>query len=311
MKYIGEICPVCGSIFAEGDDVVVCPECGTPSHRECWQKAGKCINEDKHGDFLWSPEEPEVLKAEHIEVQDAPDSSVSKLCPFCSARNDENALTCKNCGRPLVDEAQAEPPFMNQPFNQPFNGNEEIDGVKVSKIAKFVQVNYPRYIQKFTRLSNKKVSFNWAAFLMNPYWFFFRKLYYVGGIFLGVQLLLSILISFLMMSLGIDSFIEEYMAVVSSADMAAMQSFVLGATPQLIKMILLSTLAFIPNLVSGFIADSIYKRNAFKNIKKIEESGDSDNLTSYIKNGAGVSLLAAGLSMFGYEALITLLSSLL
>lgn len=312
MKYIGETCPVCGSVFAEGEDIVVCPECGTPSHRECWQKEGKCINEDKHGEFLWSPTEAEYVEAEQVEAEKAPDSSVSKLCPFCSARNDENAVFCQSCGKPFVEGNQADIPFVNQQFNQAsFDVDKEIDGIKISKIARYVQINFPRYIHKFTRISEKKISFNWAAFLFNPYWFFFRKLYYVGGIFLGVQLLLSILLSFLMMQLGIDDFINEYTTIVASRDIEAMQAFMLDATPELTKMMILSSITFIPNLIAGFFADRIYKRNAFKNIKKIEESGDPDNLAVYVKNGAGVSLLAAGFSMLGYEALITLLSSLL
>ncbi len=308
MKYIGEKCPVCGNVFSEGDDIVVCPECGTPAHRECWNNEGKCINEDKHGEFTWTPTEAEHDEAEPLNIENpVPDSSVSKLCPFCSARNDENALTCTNCGSPLTEEQSI--PFMNEQFNQ--TGSEkEIDGIKVSKIAKFVQVNYTRYIQKFSRISSKKLSFNWSALIFNPYWFFFRKLYYVGGIFLGVQVLLSVFLSFLMMRLGLDTFFEEYANILASQDIEAFQTFVLGSTPELMKIMLISSIALIPNLISGFVADKIYKRNAFKNIKKIEESGEPDNITAYIKNGAGVSLLAAGLSIFGYEALITLLSIL-
>ena len=309
MKYIGENCPVCGNVFAEGDDVVVCPECGTPYHRECWQKEGKCINEDNHGDFLWTPE-VEKINADRVEVQDAPDSSVSKLCPYCSVRNDENAVICKSCGRPLTEGNQAEQPFTNQPFNQAFDSDKEIDGVKTSKIAKYVQINYPRYIQKFTRLSEKKVSFNWMAFLLNPYWFFYRKLYYAGGIFLGIQLLVSILVSFLAMHLGLDDFMNEYIALIESGTIAELQAFMLDATPDLMKMMLIPLISFIPNVIAGFLADGIYKRKAFKNIKKIEQSDDSDNLTTYIKNGAGVSFLAAGLSMLGHEVLVTLLSNL-
>ena len=28
--YIGNTCPVCGEKFKDDDDVVVCPDCGTP-----------------------------------------------------------------------------------------------------------------------------------------------------------------------------------------------------------------------------------------------------------------------------------------
>ena len=48
MDYIGYKCPVCDKYFHVGDDVVVCPECGTPHHRECYKNLGHCVNEDKH-----------------------------------------------------------------------------------------------------------------------------------------------------------------------------------------------------------------------------------------------------------------------
>ena len=42
MDYIGEICPVCGKSFTADDDIVVCPDCGTPHHRECYKTENKC-----------------------------------------------------------------------------------------------------------------------------------------------------------------------------------------------------------------------------------------------------------------------------
>ncbi|MEE0240886.1 MAG: RING finger protein, partial [Ruminococcus sp.] len=42
--YTGQSCFVCQKPFEPEDDVVVCPECGTPYHRACWQHYGHCIN---------------------------------------------------------------------------------------------------------------------------------------------------------------------------------------------------------------------------------------------------------------------------
>ena len=39
-------CPVCNKTFQDGDDVVVCPECGAPHHRECYEQNGHCFYED-------------------------------------------------------------------------------------------------------------------------------------------------------------------------------------------------------------------------------------------------------------------------
>ena len=46
--YTGAKCLVCNEVFKDGDDIVVCPECGTPYHRDCYKQAGKCINDELH-----------------------------------------------------------------------------------------------------------------------------------------------------------------------------------------------------------------------------------------------------------------------
>ena len=48
MKYKGEKCFYCNEEFNDNDDVVVCPECGTPYHRDCYKQAGSCINHQLH-----------------------------------------------------------------------------------------------------------------------------------------------------------------------------------------------------------------------------------------------------------------------
>ena len=61
-KYTGLECPVCKNTFKEADDIVVCPECGAPYHRTCYQKEGHCIYEDKHGtDQAWQAKDRNML----------------------------------------------------------------------------------------------------------------------------------------------------------------------------------------------------------------------------------------------------------
>jgi len=55
--HTGEKCFVCGQVFTDNDDVVVCPDCGTPYHRACWQKNGACVNLPLHeSGKSWQPE---------------------------------------------------------------------------------------------------------------------------------------------------------------------------------------------------------------------------------------------------------------
>ena len=56
-RYTGNHCPVCEQEFTDNDDIVVCPDCGTPYHRACWQKVGACMHQSEHAaGFEWKPE---------------------------------------------------------------------------------------------------------------------------------------------------------------------------------------------------------------------------------------------------------------
>ena len=47
-RHVGQECFGCHQKLQEDDDIVVCPECGTPYHRACWQKTGHCLNAPLH-----------------------------------------------------------------------------------------------------------------------------------------------------------------------------------------------------------------------------------------------------------------------
>ena len=48
MNYNGERCVACGELFSADDDIVVCPQCGSPHHRECYKKDNVCANTVLH-----------------------------------------------------------------------------------------------------------------------------------------------------------------------------------------------------------------------------------------------------------------------
>ena len=54
--YQGCKCPVCQQPFAESDDIVVCPDCGAPYHRSCYQKNAGCQYAGRPApSFEWKP----------------------------------------------------------------------------------------------------------------------------------------------------------------------------------------------------------------------------------------------------------------
>ncbi len=62
-RFTDKLCPVCRIRFTEIDDVVVCPDCGTPHHRSCYAENGSCGVEQYHSaGFTWNgtlPDEPD------------------------------------------------------------------------------------------------------------------------------------------------------------------------------------------------------------------------------------------------------------
>ena len=56
MNYENQICTGCGQPMYEGEDIVVCPECATPQHRECYNKLHSCVNGYLHASgYEWQP----------------------------------------------------------------------------------------------------------------------------------------------------------------------------------------------------------------------------------------------------------------
>ena len=89
-NYTGKKCFSCGEVFKDGDDIVVCPECGTPYHRECYLKEGKCINDALHESCQSWEQTQESVESENIR------------CIRCGFENPPDKLFCEKCGTPLT-----------------------------------------------------------------------------------------------------------------------------------------------------------------------------------------------------------------
>ena len=143
-RYSNQKCPVCENEFLTTDDIVVCPLCGTPHHRDCYKKNGECGNYDKHSEgFRWAPEEVNLQQPEQpeSEQQDAPEQP--PINPFFGAN-------------PLSQFPQ-----------------ELEEGVSTEEVAGFVQIHAIKYLSNFFYTKSNKKTFSWAAFFFTPYWFFY------------------------------------------------------------------------------------------------------------------------------------------
>lgn len=99
MVYTGNICDGCGNAFKEGDDIVVCPECATPQHRECYEKNNKCVNGHLHAEgFEWKSTvvQPKVSFFKKEEQKEF------SACPNCGHKNPKGSKQCEKCGMKLM-----------------------------------------------------------------------------------------------------------------------------------------------------------------------------------------------------------------
>ena len=111
-NYTGSQCIICQNAFKDDDDIVVCPDCGTPYHRACWQSQGKCINTSLHavGGSWSSIQQERRLKSGGI------------TCPHCSHVNLPDAKVCESCNGPLTQDGGEE----SQRIRIPLPGGESI-----------------------------------------------------------------------------------------------------------------------------------------------------------------------------------------
>lgn len=197
-RYTGLECVYCHEKFQDDDDVVVCPDCGAPHHRDCYKKTGHCAREDKHGTGdVWQPPSPTPAQNQNQEI----------VCPNCKAPNPKQSQYCQMCGIKLSTGEQTRrdaPPMNEGGFTPPpgtvYIGNVdntdqwEIGGITAHEISAYIGGNSIYYLRQFRMMqtSSTQWSWNWAAFIFGPFYFFYRKLYKVGIALLLLHILLSV-----------------------------------------------------------------------------------------------------------------------
>ncbi len=194
-KYTGCECIICQKLFQDDDDIVVCPDCGTPYHRECYQTTGRCINEALHAvGGNWQSMQNELRKQQGgIE------------CKHCGYVNLPEARTCVSCNLPLMQEEPENPENPEQaefmittPDGQQhyFKASDpccgmspeyQIEGERLGDVANFVRTNTLYYIPLFRRFqeTKRKLSFNLPCILF-PYFYFANRKMWLMAIFSGL-----------------------------------------------------------------------------------------------------------------------------
>lgn len=290
MNYSGKICDGCREPLENGDDIVVCPVCGTPQHRSCYEKNHKCVNEYLHSTgFVWTD----------------PDEGKQRTEAEQAAREEQSQPD----QRPFV---QATPQSMESVFMRGvlYDPKDDIGGATVGEAADYIQNSAPRYISKFMKQKKKngKISWNWAAFFFAPYWFFYRKLYKAGAVFLALSVALT-----LVTSSRVEKILptyEKWLSVSSklydingntektSTEKEQTREDLRAESMKLIKEMLPTLLAVltvrrcIPNIIAALIANYLFKKKMLKVISLAHDASTEPNTVKYtIMRNGGVAII--------------------
>ena len=270
-RFENKLCPICRSRFIENADIVVCPICGTPHHRSCYEIKGKCGLEEYHeSGFTWNgrlPDEPEPAASQTSSFEETaqPEQDAHQDSIFAEMGDDYGFNTFF---KSLKDSALGE------------------DGVSMRELISYAATSafhYGRAFQTFrTKIEGKKrkVFFNFASGFFAPIFQFYRKMDIVGLI-ATVLVLAPVLFA---------AFLPEFV-LTSSASL-------------LLNAINLGTL-----IVFSAFGDYFYYQHAVKRIIRFRESYDGNTQSEeYFEALAQEGKPSALRAIIGFLAVLLLVS---
>ena len=290
-KYYGCPCEGCGKPLTLQDDIVVCPDCGAPYHRVCYEKLGQCIHRPAHAagyEWKFPYQESELC-----------------TCPACGERTLRSESVCRCCGAALPPEGAQEPADradsdehseefdystfyrqfqetgapqvdpLRQTYQAAFGKEEVMDGIPCKDWADFIGPASPAYLSAYCRmqLSHTKTSMSFSAMLFGPFYFFYRKAWKPAFGFLAAELLLAA-----------PTFIEM-LQLSGSALAPAMSASALTVFARVC-----SVLSFVLMLVRGMYGKWLYRKSAADHIRRIQsEFPDAQQRQAVLRAQGGVS----------------------
>ena len=268
-RYTGNHCPVCEQAFTDEDDIVVCPDCGAPYHRDCYEKLGRCIHSPAHAagyEWKFPYQESELC-----------------TCPACGERTLRSEDHCRCCGAVLPPEGAEEPADrtagpgegnfdysslyrqyqetgsmpqdpMRQAYEAAFGKDEMLDGIPCKDWADFIGPASPAYLSAYCRmqLSHTKTSMSFSAMLFGPFYFFYRKAWKPAFAFLAAELVLAL-----------PTFIDLLQITDSSLAPGLSTSTLLTLSR------VCSVLSFLLMIVRGLYGKWLYRQSAAEKIRRI------------------------------------------
>ena len=291
-RYSSDDCPVCRHRFAENDDIVVCPVCGTPHHRDCYLENGGCANAGKHDDGFSF-----VSSSSKENTTEQKKSSTVRICENCGTRLNDGSSVCPHCGAYNNDIKSGTTDKSDDPsFSIPFasfaneiNDNELINNVPVGDLKRFIGGNWFYYIPAFYNFAKNriKVRVNMSAFLGTWAWLLSRKMYFTG-IICALLTAVSFVYTYFFSALTATalSIPDEYItfsAISNSGKPLLVTGYLIYSV--------ISNLPLIMMILLGLFGNRLYMKKCIKNVKAInKKSKSADEFNARLQRRGGLSI---------------------
>lgn len=264
-------CPVCHKRFTRQDDIVVCPQCGAPHHRSCFQEKQQCAYASRHG------------TAAQWKLPVSRDDEDAVICGNCGAANEAGCVVCAKCGHtlesPLPPVSSEQQDMMEEgAFYDDFSPyigiapDSRMDGEEVTDIATFIGPRSGYYLARFQFMRNQKtkMSWNWAAALFPAGWLLYRKMYKPFFVVLAIMILLYL--PGMWMAVQLFQPLTENPAAWPSIFTGNGLSSDVWTTGMSLGLNISSSLVFVVRAAMAAIANHLYDRHVFKSIGSIKAS---------------------------------------
>lgn len=312
-KYYGCPCESCGKPLMLKDDIVVCPDCGAPYHRTCYEALGQCAHTAAHkAGYEWE-----------FPYKDAE----LRTCTSCGERTLRSDPVCRCCGAQMPDNANAsEQPndraaaenekegrfnyenlyssydprseeslnnSMRKTFRAVFGNDEMMDGIPLDDWIAYIGPAFHSYLASYVQMqvSHKKFSMSFSALFFGPFYFFYRKAWKPAFAFLGAELLL-----------GVPTFISMMQVTGSSfaPNLSENTLFLLAR--------IATVLSFVLMVVRTLYAKWLYRKSSAEQIRRIRaDFPDADKRQAVLAAQGGVSWAA----VFGSLVLLAVVGGFL
>ncbi len=287
-KYTGSQCIICQNLFQDGDDIVVCPDCGTPYHRSCYTSAGRCVNDALHASSRSWQQQQDAVR-EKLGGQE---------CPVCRHTNEPGARRCGVCGSPLIPEGSptGRPGVtLRMPDGNTFfyDGTDPTCGLpkdelfeeeRLEDVANFVRDNALIHLFNFKKFkeTGKKIALNIWALAFPHLYFAYRKMWLYSILVIVISAVLGI--PGLMSSLYLMLTDKDQQALLGEFYSADMLEMFAGAVPFLeaheSQLTLLGDVCYFLSIAMRIalllFTNFLYYRFVLKKVKKIRLASISD-----------------------------------